>query len=144
MSNTSNKPKASFWIISVIALIWNLMGVFAYLTQAYMSDEILAALPDTERALYENLPAWVTAAYAIAVFGGTIGAILMLLKKKLSVQLFTISLLGVIIQMSYNFFMSNTIEVYGPSSIVMPIMIIVIAFYLVWYSKSVTTNGWLS
>ncbi|MCF6223806.1 MAG: hypothetical protein L3J34_08765 [Flavobacteriaceae bacterium] len=144
MSNASNKPKASFWIISVIALIWNLMGVFAYLTQAYMSDEVLAALPDTERALYENLPAWVTVAYAIAVFGGTIGAILMLLKKKLSVQLFTISLLGVIIQMSYNFFMSNTIEVYGPSSIVMPIMIIVIAFYLVWYSKSVRTKGWLS
>ncbi len=144
MSNTSNKPKASFWIISVIALIWNLMGVFAYLTQAYMSDEILAALPDTERALYENLPAWVTAAYAIAVFGGTIGAILLLLKKKLSVQFFTISLLGVIIQMSYNFFMSNTLDVYGPGSIVMPIMIIVIAFYLVWYSKSVTTKEWLT
>lgn len=144
MSESTKKPNAGFWIISIVALIWNLMGVFAYLTQAYMSDETLSALPDAERALYDNLPAWVTAAYAIAVFGGVLAAILLLLKKKLSTQLFTISLLGVVIQMFYNFFISKTIEVYGAGSIIMPIMIIVIAIYLLWYSKSATKKGWLT
>ena len=70
MSESTNKPSVGFWIIGVIALIWNLMGVFAYITQVNMTDEVIAALPDAERALYENVPAWVTGAFAIAVFGG--------------------------------------------------------------------------
>lgn len=35
---STNRPKAAFWIIAVIALIQNLMGVMAYLGQAYMKD----------------------------------------------------------------------------------------------------------
>ncbi len=64
MTNSSIKPPIWFWIISVLALIWNILGVSAYLAQAYMTDETLAALPEADQAIYANLPAWYTAAFA--------------------------------------------------------------------------------
>ncbi|MGB1042265.1 MAG: hypothetical protein ACPGU6_02640 [Tenacibaculum sp.] len=140
----SNKPTTLFWVIGIMALIWNAMGVMAYISQAYMTDDMKAALPEAERALYENVPSWVTAAFAIAVFGGVLGAILLLMKKKLAKVVFLISLIGIVAQMSYNFFMSKAAEVYGPGGMVMPIMVIIIGVFLLQYAKKSETNGWLS
>jgi len=141
---TTTKPKAAYWIIAVIAFIWNIMGVLAYLSQAYMTDEAKQLLPEAERALYDNVPAWATAAFALAVFGGLLGSLSLLLRKKIANLLFTVSLVGIIVQMAYNFFISNSMEVYGPGGMIMPIMILVLGIFLFMYSKSATTKGWLN
>ena len=143
MANSTNKPTTAFWVIAVVALNWNLMGVIAYLAQAYMTEEALAALPEAERAINANYPTWATAAFAIAVFGGAIGCILLLLRKKMASTLFIVSLIGILVQMTYNFMMSKAAEVYGPGGMIMPVMVILIGFFLVWYSKQSTTKGWL-
>ena len=144
MSKSTNKPGFDFWIIGIVALIWNLMGVFAYLQQAYMTEEDLMAMPVAEQALYQNIPAWVTGAYAIAVFGGALGCILLLLRKKLAGSLFLISLVGIVVQMSYNIFMSKAADVYGPGDMIMPAMVMLIGIFLFWYAKKKTATGILS
>lgn len=144
MSSSTNKPGNGFWIIGIVALIWNLMGVYAYLQQAYMTAEDLAALPSEQQALYENVPAWVTGAFAIAVFGGVLACILLLMKKKLATMIFLVSLIGIIVQMSYNLFMSKAVEVYGPGGMIMPAMVLLIGVYLLWYSKKQEATGILS
>ncbi len=144
MSESANKPSIGFWIISVIALIWNLIGGLAYITQVNRSDEIITALPEVERTLYENVPIWVTAAFAIAVFGGTLGCVLLLLRKKIASMVFIVSLLGIIAQMTYNFMLSKTAEVYGSGGMVMPAMVVLFGVFLVWYAKQATAKGWLS
>ena len=144
MTNSTNKPNVGFWIIGVIALIWNLMGVMVYIAQAFMTNEMLAALPENEQALYADVPAWVTAAFAIAVFGGVLGCVLLLIRKKMASVVFMISFAAIIAQMIYNFFLSNTMEVYGPGGMVMPIMVIIFGAFLIWYSKGTTRKGWLS
>ena len=133
---TTNKPGTSFWIISVIALIWNIMGVIAYLIQAFMTDDMKALLPETEREMYENKPAWATAAFAFAVFAGLIGALGLLMRKKWATTLFIISLLGILAHQVYIFFISGIMEDADASLMVMPIVVTVIGFFLVWYSKS--------
>ncbi|PWI29276.1 hypothetical protein DI383_12615 [Flavobacteriaceae bacterium LYZ1037] len=145
MTNIStNKPPLWFWIVGVIALIWNLMGVMAYIGQAYMTDADLAALPEAEQALYANYPAWATAAFAIAVFGGSIASIALLLRKKLAKTLYVISLLGIVVQMIYNFFISEAMDVYGPGGMIMPVMIIIIGFYLIGFSNKCISKNWIS
>ena len=144
MTNSTNKPNVGFWIIGMVALIWNLMGGMAYIGQAFMTDEMLAALPENEQALYTNIPAWVTAAFAIAVFGGALASILLLIRKKMASMVFVISLIAILVQMTYNIILSDASEVYGPGGIIMPIMVILIGFFLVWYSKDATKKGWLS
>ena len=69
-------PKRSFWVISGIALIWNMIGIATYLMTVTISIESLELMPIDERTLYTEVPLLVTSAYAIAVFGGTLACIL--------------------------------------------------------------------
>ena len=144
MTNYLRKPTGLFWIISSMALVWNLMGVFNYLTQAFMTNEVLASLPEDQQLLYEDVPAWVTAAFATAVFSGTLGALLLLLKKKKASTFFILSFVGIIIQMTYGLLISENTNGYGPLGLIMPLMIIAIGGYLIWYSKKAAEHRWLS
>ncbi|WBU89121.1 hypothetical protein [Cellulophaga omnivescoria] len=141
---TVNKVPNWFWIIAVIALIWNCMGVMAYITEAYMSDEIFSSFTKEVQELYKKRPSWVTGAYAIAVFGGVLASMLLLIRKKAAKTVFLISLAGVVAQNVYTFFMSNTLKVLGTSSIYFPIVIIIISVLLFLFSNYASKRGWLS
>ena len=141
MSNT-NKPNIAFWIIGVIALLWNFMGVTNYLGQAYKLDAIMSGLTEEQVALIDNLPAWMTALFAIAVFSGVIGSIAFLMRKKVAVLLFALSFLTATIQQLYWLFGTNMIEDFAESQpYVMPIIVIVFCAFLVWYSKEQRKKG---
>ena len=138
------KPTSLYWLISIIALLWNCIGVVAYLSQAYMTDEAIKILPEENQLYFSNVPAWVTAAFAVAVFSGTIGAVLMLLKKKIATTFFILSFIGIISQMSYGLLINENTDSYGPMGLLMPLMIISIGGYLIWYSKKAAEYTWLS
>ncbi len=143
MTTTSNKPATWFWIVSTLALVWNLMGAMAYLAQVTMSPETLQALPENERALMESTPAWATGAFAVAVWGGTLGSILLLLRTKLASLVFILSFVGILVQMVHAFGMSKSIEVYGPGGMIMPTMVLIIGAGLIAFSRKATANGWM-
>ena len=143
MSNSSIKPTSAFWILSIIALIYNLMGVLAYLNQAYMTEEILATLPEPDQLYYQNVAPWATAAFATAVFGGVLGCLALFIRKKWASLLFAISLIAVIIQTIYNIFIQKFMDV-EPIQMVMSAVVIVIAVFLVWFSKYSTKKEWLT
>ena len=145
MTTNSNKPSTLFWIIGVVALLWNGMGANMYIQQAYKTDAFKAMYPDPKvLEMVENTPSWVMGAFAIAVFGGVLGALLLLLKKKLAKPVFLISLIAIAAQMIYNVFISGALEVYGPGAVIMPIMTLAIGAFLVWHSKKSIEKGWLS
>ncbi|GAB4188417.1 MAG: hypothetical protein Tsb002_14690 [Wenzhouxiangellaceae bacterium] len=143
MTTTNNKPPTWFWVVGSLALLWNLMGVFAYVAQVTMSAEDLAAMPEAQRVLYETVPAWATAAFALAVFGGALGCLLLLLRRSWAFAALVISLVAVLVQMYHAFFMSKSFEVFGPGSMIMPLMVIIIAILLVWLARKATRAGWL-
>jgi len=142
--NYLRKPSNLFWVISSIAIVWNLMGVFNYLDQAFMTDKVLETLPKEQQILYQDIPAWVTAAFAIAVFSGTLGSLFLLLKKKIASTFFIISFLGIMGQMSYGLLIDQNFDSYGPMGIAMPIIIIAFGGYLIWYSRKANEHRWLS
>mgnify|MGYP000589280540 CR=1 FL=1 len=142
-TNKESAPKW-FWIISTLALLWNIAGVGAYLQHAYMSVEDLEKLSQAERLLYESQPSWVTAAFAIAVWGGALGCIALLLQKKWAKPILLLSLIGVLVQMAHSFFISNSLEVYGPGAIIMPIMVLLIAIALVFFARKSSDRNWLN
>lgn len=144
MTTNLKKPPFWFWVVSVFALLWNLLGVGAYLNDAFVSAEGLAKLTQDQRLLYESRPAWVTGAYAIAVWGGAIGCIALLLRKKWAKTVLLISLMGILAQNVYQFFMSNTFEVLGSMAMFLPILVILIAITLVWFAKWAEKKGYIS
>jgi len=141
---SSTKPPTWFWIVGGISMVWNLLGVMAYIMQVTMSPEALQALPENERTLMEAVPAWATSAFAVAVWGSTLGSVLLLMRKKLATPILIFSLGGILVQMYYNVFMSKSMEVYGPGGLAMPIMVLVFGVFLIWFSRKSSANGWIS
>ena len=146
MSEKSNtKPPVWFWIVSILALLWNLMGVMSYLEQAYMTDEIKAQYTAEQLTLMEGIPAWVTAAFAIAVWGGLLGCIALLFRKRWAKPLLMLSLIAILIQMAYSFFMTNAAEIYGLiRGIIIPLLVIIIGIALVQFARIAEKRNWIS
>jgi len=140
---TTNKPNTGFWIIAVLALLWNLMGVFQFLVSTVMAEVVSDAIPEEQMALVNSLPSWYNYVFGIAVFAGLLGALLLLLRKKLAVPVFGISLLAVLVQMGYWLFATEVMDVMGLVSVVMPLIVIIVAIFLYFYSKGASQKGWL-
>lgn len=119
------------------------MGVFNYLNQAFNQQAILESLGQAQREVFEGIPAWATAAFAIAVFSGLIGSIGLLLRKKWARPFFIISLITAVAQFIHWLFISNAVEAFGTSTYGMPIIVIIIGLYLVFFSKKGIDKGWL-
>ncbi|MBL7840494.1 MAG: hypothetical protein JNJ75_10165 [Cyclobacteriaceae bacterium] len=130
MTTATTKPPVSFWIVSILALLWNLMGVMAYINIVTGASN--------------EMPKWVTAAFAVAVWGSTLGCILLLLRKRFAKPVFAVSLAGILVQMTHVLVISKSYETTGPGGAIMPIMIILIGGFLVWYSRYAAEKGWLS
>lgn len=142
MTTSLNRPPFWFWIVSVLALLWNGAGVFMYLAHAFMTDEMIAELPKEQQADYlAEHPAWYTAAFALAVFCGALGCIALLIKKKWAHPLFITSALGAIIQHAYIFM---NIEMNGAAAYIMPIMIIVVCLFLILFAKNAIAKNWIN
>ena len=142
--NLTSKPSKGFWIIGLVSLIWNLMGVFQYLQQAYMTDSFKEMYTEEQLNMITDSPSWATAAFAIAVFAGAIGSLLLLLRKKIAKSVLILSLMGVLVQMYHNFFVIDSMAIYGPGAIAMPIMVIGFAIFLIWYADYATKKGWMN
>lgn len=145
MNNVLNrKPPGSFWAISILLLIWNAMGVFAYLTQVSTSSEQLAeTYPAAEIAILSSAPTWVTAAFAIAVFVGLSGVLALLARKSWARLLFIVSLLAVLAQHFWTFALSGLLDIVGPERLIMPIVVVIICIFQIWYARNATNRGWL-
>ena len=130
----------SFWAIGAVALIWNVLGVVNFFVQ--MNPDVLAAYRESERALVEGRSAWASGAFAIAVFGGALGCLLLLLRKSAAYYLFIASLLGVIVTMIHTLGVGIDFglgEIFG--IILVPLAV---AALLIWYSRQAERKGWIS
>jgi hypothetical protein len=144
MSQNSNKPATFFWVIGVLALIWNALGVIAYLGQKLMTDEMKVMIPADQLEIIEKTPAWATAAFAVAVWFGLLGCIVLLMQKKIATTLFIISIIGVLTQLVYNLFLTNAIEVFGNQSLLQPLITVSVSIYLIWHAKKCADEGILT
>lgn len=136
-----NRPHISFWMIGALALIWSLMGVLNFLGQ--LNLEVVASMPESHQAIINGRPIWGTIAFAIAVFSGAFGSILLLFKKSFSQYLFVASLLGVMVQMIPNMRLAKSNIPFGLFEIFMMMVLpLLVAAFLAWYSTRAQENAW--
>ncbi len=105
---------------------------------------MFAGLSEAELAVYESIPSWVTGAFAIAVFGGTLACVGLVVKKAWCVPVFLVSLVAIIVQFGYWLFGTDSIAVMGNEVFLMPLLVTAVAVFLVWYSRGAKAKGWLS
>ena len=136
---TVGRAHWSFWVIGVVALIWHLLGAINFFMQ--MNPDMLDLYRESERAIIEGRPVWATAGFALAVFGGALGSALLLLRKSAAYDAFIVSLLGVIVAMIHA---TSADIAFGLGEILgIILMPLVMAAFLIWYSKRVESKGWI-
>lgn len=139
------KPNTAFWIIAVLALLWNITGVYFWIYEYYlMTEEVRATLPPAQVEIMATAPAWSMYVYGFAVFSGLLASFMLLLRKKLAVGLFLLSLIAVLVLQLYWIFAMDIIEKIGPQSLIMPLIVIALAIFEYFYSKGAARNGWLA
>lgn len=143
---TRQKPALWFWVVSVFALLWNAIGVNQYMHQAYKTDYFYKSYKKNPEivTIIENSPPWVTAAFATAVIFGVLGCLMLLLRKKWAYVFFFVSLLGLIIQVSYNMFMTDAIKILGNGAVIMPAFLLITGFALLLLSKTAIKKQWIN
>ena len=130
-NSTMNKTSKKYTIINSLALIWNLIGVYQYLIQVYQSELDKMRLAPELQNYFLHLPAWVTGSYAMAVFGGSAGCIALLLRSSWSINFLGSSLLGVLLQHYYNFFIQSDV-ILSLDLTWMPVIILTVSISLLW------------
>lgn len=142
MSLDKAKPGALFWILAIVFVIWSLIGCSMYLTEMMMSDKAYATAFGPELAAVRDVyPTWGLSAYAIAVWSGLLAAIFFLLRKQLSVTIFTVSLIAAIIGFIPTFTNSVLRDAAGSSFWVMPLIVVLIGIIEILYSRKQASAG---
>ena len=142
-SSDNPSPPVWFWVISIIALLWYLMDVSAFFMRVLMTDDAISAMAEDQQHLYRDMPLWVNVVFAGEVFGGALGCVGLLLKKQWALPLFVVSILGVLCQTFYVYFLSDAISIMGAPAVVMPLVAILISIGMIVLAKSATSRHWL-
>jgi len=140
---TTNKPNTAFWIVAVLALLWNLFGLLQLLSMTVLADAAMAEMPAEVVDIVRGLPSWYNYVFALAVFPALLASLLLLFRRRLAIPLFGLSLIALLIQMGYWLLGTSIMEIEGVAAAIMPVIVIAVGIFLYYYSKGAAQKGWL-
>jgi hypothetical protein len=133
------------WVIGLVALLWNAYGAMDYVMTQTRNESYLSAFTPEQLDFFFSFPAWLVALWAIAVWGGLLGSIVLLMRKRLAVPVFLVSVIAMATTSIYNYVFSNGMEIMGDAfSIVFTAVIFLVALGLWWYARSMADRGVLA
>lgn len=127
-----------FYAIAIFALISNGMGAMNFVMQMMTPTRAEGSpFPENHRMIIENRPIWATAGFGIAVFGGAIASLLMLLRRKLAVPVFYLSLGAVFLPSIYTAaLLSGPLTLSATEVVMIIILPIVVAGLMSGYARN--------
>jgi hypothetical protein len=138
------RTPAHLWIVGILSLLWNGYGCYDYYMTNTKNPAYLAQFPADALSYWESLPGWLTAFWAIGVWGGLAGSILLLMRSRYSVWAFLLSFIGAIVGIGYQLFMTlMPASMKEGAMAIIPWAVILIAAFLLWYSWSAEKKGLL-
>ncbi len=136
---SSAKTPWHLWVIGIIALLWNGFGTIDFTLTATRFEPWVSQYPPAMMGYISALPLWNWIGWAVGTWGGFIGSILLLMRNKLAVWAYALSLLGAT--------GSNAITLFDPppaeigANAALTITIIAIAALLLAYALWLQRKG---
>jgi len=141
--NTKSAVPFWYWVIAAVALLWNLLGFAFFGTEMFAQEAIMKSMPEDQKVWARSIPGWIYFIYGLAVSTGVAGSIGLFMRRNWTIAMFAISLVAVIVQMGYTMIILGGIKAMGPSGLIMPVLVIVFAAALLWFSWFARTRNWL-
>ena len=108
-------------------------------------EAVMSRFPPEQRAYFESFPWWAVAFWAIGVFGGVIGCLLLLLKNRLAFHVLLASVIGATVCNLGGLFLLGGMEVMRETSdLGLTAFPIVVAAFLAYYARAMRQKGVLS
>ena len=135
------KAPVHLWIIGILALLWSLMGAYDYLMTETKNETYMSKFTPEQLEFFYGFPAWLIAFWALAVWGGVLGALLLLLRRKLAVKVLVISFLCMVVTMVHNYAFAGAADVVGAVGTIFGVVVFVISLGLVVYARAMARRG---
>ena len=133
------------WLVGVAGVLWNAMGAFDYLMTETRNAAYLAKFPPAQLEWVNSLPSWAIGLWALASWGGVTGSVLLLMRKKLAVHVFLVSLVAMVLSTIHNYGMANASEVFpGTGAKLFTLVIFLVAVGLYLYARAMNKRGLLT
>jgi hypothetical protein len=133
------------WLIGIIGGLWSAIGVLSFMLTQMHVEAVMSQFPPQQREYFESFPWWTVAFWAIGVFGGVIGCLLLLLKKRLAVPVLLASLIGMIGCNLGGLFLLGGMEVMRETGgLGLTVVPIIIAAFLAYYARAMSRKGVLT
>ena len=133
------------WVVGVIGVLWNASGCYDYVMTNTGGVEYLRSFGFTEEqiAYFTAMPAWMTAVWAIGVWGGMAGAVLLLLRSKWALHVFAASLAAFLLSLVYTYLLSNGGDIMPAEAPIINAVILAGCLFFLWYAWFATKRGLL-
>jgi len=140
-ANSKSASHWSLWLVGIIAIVWHGLGCMNFAMQ--LNPDMLAKMPDSHQAIAAARPIWAIVGFGISVITGTLGGLLVLLKKRVAMVFLVLSLLGAIAATAQGV-MGGAVLIFSPGEIALGIVgPTVFGLFLVWYTRYATSKNWL-
>lgn len=128
------------WVVGAVALLWNGYGGYDYVMTQTNNAAYLAQFTAEQRAYFDSYPMWMEADWAIGVWGGVLGAVLLLLRSKWAFHAFLASLIAFAVSVVYGQ-MSEGAALMGTTGVIFSAAIFLLGLAFVMYSRMMTRKG---
>jgi hypothetical protein len=143
MADALTKTPWHIWLIGVIAVLFNAIGVFDFVMSMARGAEYQASAGMTPEQIahYQQMPGWMTLVWAVGVFGAFLASILLLLRRKLALPVFVLSLAAFLISLLYTYVLTNGGAVMGRQMAITSAAIAALLVFFCWYSRFMAVRG---
>jgi hypothetical protein len=137
----SPRPVAGWYMAAAIAsVLFMLVACGGYLLTVTVDP---AALPIDQRAMIEAQPVWMLAAYAVAVWVGLAGAVMLLLRRKLAQPLLLVSLVAAAVTFLPYAIVPAIRDNLSTNDIAAAIIVLAITWTIFWFARHSNQRRWL-
>ena len=122
-----------FWPVAVLGLAWNVFGVVQFLSkvQGSVGSLMSSGLTKEQAELYANLPLWMDGCFAVGVFGGTVGCVLLMLRLQATKAVFALSLAAYVL-LYIGDITQGVFAAFGAPQVLVLTLVVAIAAGLQW------------
>ena len=143
MTNAPMKAPWHIWLVGLIALLFNSVGVFDFVMSMLQGAKYQASAgmtPD-QIAHYQQMPSWMMVVWAVGVFGAFLASILLLLRRKQASLVFIVSLAAFLVSLLYTYVLTNGGAVMGQQMAITSAVIAGLLVLFSWYSRDMARRG---
>jgi hypothetical protein len=142
-SSSSAKAPWHLWAVGVVSFLWNCMGAFDYASTEFGGPAYLqkAGMSAEEIAYVQGFPAWAIAAWAVGVWFCLIGSVLLLVRSRLALHSFALSLVGVLVTLYFSLVMPHPASFDTTGNRLFDLALVVVTIGLTGYAWAMAKRG---